>query len=206
MRRIVGPLWRMTRVAVVLGIAVSLVRLIRKVVAGRPAGEGELPPWRVPAWFRRFVTQRFAPLVIHLGLVGGRRSPWALVEHVGRTSGLVRRTPILPHLVGAHVWVPLPYGRAVHWVRNIEASGHCRMQLHERVYELDEPQVLAPDAVTELPVWQRESALQGPFEVLRLRVFRELPGTLDSVQADAPEVVVEHHEAGQPVANRKRPG
>ena len=116
-----------------------------------------------------------------VGPVSGVGSGGALVEHVGRRSGTVRRSPILQRMVGDRVLVPLPYGRAVHWVRNIRASGHCHMQLHERVYELDEPQVLAPDAVTELPVWQRESALQGPFEFLRLRIFRTLPGTLDSV-------------------------
>jgi deazaflavin-dependent oxidoreductase (nitroreductase family) len=191
MGRILRLTGRITRLAMLLGIVIVLARLLRRA-SGRQRGRmGELPPWRGPAWFRHFVTYRFDPLVMGLGLVGGRRSPWAMIEHVGRRTGTVRRTPILPHVVGDHVLVPLPYGRAAHWVRNIQASGHCRMQLHERVYELDEPQVLAPDAVAELPAWQRESALQGPYEFLRLRIFRTLPGTLESVPADASGVTPE---------------
>lgn len=183
-------LWRVARLAVVLGVAIVMVRFVRELVAERPVASGELPAWRGPAWLRHFVTERFDPLVVRLGLVGGRRSPWAFVEHVGRRSGTVRRTPILPTVVGDHVLIPLPYGRAAHWVRNIQASGHCRMQLHERVYELDEPQVLAPDAVTELPVWRRGRVSAVPYEYLRLRVFREQPGTLDSVPTPDREVAV----------------
>lgn len=191
MGRILRLARRIARLAVPVGVALVLVWLLRQASARRRTRTGELPPWRGPAWFRHFVTHRFDPLVMGLGLVGGRRSPWALVEHVGRRTGTVRRTPILPHTVGDHVLVPLPYGRAAHWVRNIQASGHCRMQLHECVYELDEPQVLAPDAVTELPAWQRGSALQGPFEHLRLRIFRTQPGTLESVPADTSGVTPE---------------
>ncbi len=68
---------------------------------------------RLPA-LRRFVTHRFNPVVVRLGLVGGRRSFWAMIEHVGRTSGTVRRTPVLPRFTETAAYIPLPYGTDVH--------------------------------------------------------------------------------------------
>ena len=91
---------------------------------------------------RGFVTHRFNPLVMGLGLAGGRRSPWAVLEHVGRSSGSTYYTPILPVTAGDYAFVRLTYGTDVHWVRNVQAVGHCRMQAHETIFELDEPAII----------------------------------------------------------------
>jgi deazaflavin-dependent oxidoreductase (nitroreductase family) len=186
MGRLVGTMRRVVRLLMVIAAIATLLRLVRRLQGASSVGAGSAPGWRGPAWFRHLVTNRFNPFVVRHGLVGGRRSPWAFIEHRGRKSGTVRRTPILPSVVGDHVAVPLPYGRNAHWARNVLASGHCRMQLHERVYELDEPQVLAASDVAELPAWRQPSSARRGLEYLRLRVFSVQPGTLDTVEAQAP--------------------
>lgn len=177
-RRIIGRLTRLSLLGAVLAGALGIIRSRRMVQGGE---QGELPRLRGPQRLRRFVTERFDPLVSRLGLVGGARSPWAMLEHIGRTSGTVRRTPVLPQVVGSHMLIPLPYGRGVHWAQNVLAAGHCRVQLHEHVIELDEPQVLHPSEVSELPDWRKLSISGMPMEYMRLRVFHRRPGTLDTV-------------------------
>lgn len=176
MRRLLGRPARLVLAAAILTGAFGIIRSRRAVQDGTRAG---IPVLRGPTRLRRFVTERFNPLVSRLGLVGGQRSPWGMLEHVGRTSGTVRRTPVLPHVVGAHMLIPLPYGRGVHWVRNVLAAGHCRVQLHGHVVELDEPQVLHPSSVTELPDWRKLSVSGTPMEYLRSRIIGREPGTLD---------------------------
>ena len=173
----------LVRLLLAVAAVAALLRLIRRLQGDRGAEAGAPPGWRGPAWLRHAVTNRFNPFVARYGLVGGRRSPWAFVEHVGRKSGTVRRTPILPHVSGDHVVVPLPYGHNAHWARNILAAGHCRLQFHEQVYELDEPQVLPATEVSELPTWRRRSLSGQDMEYLRLRVFRVRPGTLVDIEA-----------------------
>ena len=96
------------RLLLVVFAMAALLQLVRRLQGDRGTGTGAPPGWRSPAWLRQLVTNRFNPLVARCGLVGGRRSPWAFVEHVGRKSGTVRRTPILPRVSGDHVVVPLP--------------------------------------------------------------------------------------------------
>ena len=159
---------RLALVALMLTVGAALLRFV-------PGPE----PW--PDWYRRLV-RRTNPIAYRLGLVGGRRSPLASVEHVGRKSGTLRRTPVWAFVTSDHVIVGLPYGRDVNWVRkNVMASGHCRIQIHSQVYELDEPQVRGsaelPERarVAQAPVQQRDGVPAAP----RLR---RPAGTLDSVR------------------------
>jgi deazaflavin-dependent oxidoreductase (nitroreductase family) len=157
---------RLALVALMLTVGATLLRFV-------PGPE----PW--PDWYRRLV-RRTNPIAYRLRLVGGRRSPLASVEYVGRKSGALRRTPVWAFVTSDHAIVGLPYGRDVNWARNVMASGHCRMQIHGQVYELDEPQVRGSAELTELPEW-RKRQFSSTMEYLRLRVFRVQPGTLDSV-------------------------
>lgn len=186
-RRLLGRVARLALVGASVAGALGIIRSRRAVQAGARLA---IPGRRGPGWLRRLVTDRFNPLVSRLGLVGGQRSPWAMLEHVGRTSGTLRRTPVLPRIVGSHMLIPLPYGRGVHWVCNVLAAGHCRVQLHEHVIELDEPLVLHPAEVTELPDWRKLSISGVPMEYLRLRVFSRRPGTLETLTPVAAAVAV----------------
>ena len=185
-RRSVGRLARLALVGAVLAAAAGIIRS-RRLLQGREPGA--LPRRRGPEWLRRFVTERYNPVMVRLGLIGGKRSAYGLLEHTGRRSGTVRRTPVLPHVVGSHMLIPLPYGRGVDWVQNVQAAGHCRVQLHEHVIELDEPQVQHPSEVEEVPDWRKLSVSGVPMEYLRLRVFSRRPGTLDTVAPGAHDVV-----------------
>jgi deazaflavin-dependent oxidoreductase (nitroreductase family) len=133
---------------------------------------------------RRFVSHRFNPLVVRFGMVGGRRSPWSFIEHVGRRSGTTYRTPVLPLRDGTRVFIPLPYGDDVQWALNVRAAGHSRLQRHATVLELDEPVVVSPHEVTPLPAWYRSLIARRGMQYLRLNVLRELPGSLDPDVAD----------------------
>lgn len=65
--------------------------------------------------------------------------PLAEVEHVGRRSGRVRRTPILAWRDRDRVTVALTYGPDVDWLKNLEIAGGGRMRLHTRVLALGAP-------------------------------------------------------------------
>ncbi len=126
---------------------------------------------------RHVVTHRFDPLVTRLGLVGGRVSRWAMLEHVGRVSGVIHRTPVYPRLAATTIYIPLPYGADVQWVQNVMAAGHCRMQLHERVYELDEPRIVPGDEVEEFTPAGRAFARWIGAKYLALHRLSDVAGT-----------------------------
>lgn len=67
--------------------------------------------------------------------------PWfGVLEHVGRTSGVVRRTPLnIFRRDGEHWVIALTYGPNVQWLNNVEAAGGCRVQVMGRWHRLVEP-------------------------------------------------------------------
>ena len=56
----------------------------------------------------------------------------ALLETIGRRSGLVRRTPICDGQEGDTFWLVVQHGRRTHYVRNIEANPHVRVRSGSR--------------------------------------------------------------------------
>ena len=75
----------------------------------------------------------------------------------------------------------MPLGDRSEWARNVLAAGHCRMQLHDVVYELDEPVLLDP---TEVPDVAAPVAWLGErlgWKDLIVHRFGERPGTLELV-------------------------
>jgi deazaflavin-dependent oxidoreductase (nitroreductase family) len=89
---------------------------------GRAVGRAATRIARVPipervARFNRRVTNPIARLV------AGWLPPFALVEHVGRTSGRTYRTPVWAFSRDRGLVVALTYGAATDWVRNVLASG-----------------------------------------------------------------------------------
>ena len=53
---------------------------------------------------------------------------WATIEHVGRTSGRRYRTPVAVLSSGSLLIVPVPFGGATQWVRNVLAAGDCTIR------------------------------------------------------------------------------
>lgn len=76
------------------------------------------------------------PFLVQRGISGVGRAEVGTLEHVGRSSGTVRLSPVHPVLAGDSVRITVPLGLQSEWARNVLAAGHCRMQLHGTVYEL----------------------------------------------------------------------
>jgi len=67
---------------------------------------------------------------------------FAMVTHLGRRSGAVRRTPvnIFPHGVGYAI--ALTYGRDSEWVKNVVAAGGCVVETRGRRIRLTHPSIV----------------------------------------------------------------
>ena len=114
------------------------------------------------------VAPRINGFVKRHNLAGGARSPLALVRHVGRRSGRVYATPVAVHRQGRLFFVPLTYGPAADWCRNVLAAGTCSMRLHGAELRLVEPRLVAREQLVSR--WQVFYRLTGHREFLRLRV------------------------------------
>jgi deazaflavin-dependent oxidoreductase (nitroreductase family) len=142
---------------------------------------------------RGFVTHRLDPLVLRLGLAGGRVSRWATVEHVGRISGTTYHTPIYPMTFDDHVYVLLPLGTDTQWARNVQAAGHCRMQLHETILDLDEPAIVPASENPTLPAWLAGALGRAGRPYLRLHILDRVPAAFTrDVPASATAATEEH--------------
>jgi deazaflavin-dependent oxidoreductase (nitroreductase family) len=99
------------------------------------------------------------------------RLPWfGVLEHVGRRSGVVRRTPLNVFPRGDGVWVvALTYGPEVEWLRNIEAAGRCRFLVRGRWIAMERPRRFRDPSRRAVP-WVVRLALA----VLRVEWFVEL--------------------------------
>jgi len=180
----------MRRVVRVLAIASVVAGVTLIVVAWRQSRLGDgagRPSLATPMRpLRGFVARRFNPLVVRYGLVGGRRSPWALIEHVGRRSGTTYRTPILPRRVPDGFEIPLPYGADAQWVQNVRAAGHARLQVHETICELDSPEIVVAAETLSLTRYERWRGEKLGYRYLRVRSVDERPGTFAGTAGAGP--------------------
>jgi deazaflavin-dependent oxidoreductase (nitroreductase family) len=97
--------------------------------------------------------------------------PWfGVLEHVGRRSGTVRRTPLMAFQRDGGRWiVALTYGDDVQWLKNVMASGGCRILSRRRWHTLAEPRQFTDPSRRDMPAPVR-LALAG----LRVDQFVEL--------------------------------
>jgi deazaflavin-dependent oxidoreductase (nitroreductase family) len=73
-------------------------------------------------------------------LVAGWLPGFAILSHVGRTSGRTYRIPINVFRRGDHYLFALTYGSDVDWVKNVRAAGGCLLRSRGRA----SPPCLAP--------------------------------------------------------------
>jgi hypothetical protein len=59
-----------------------------------------------------------------------RRGPFAAIRVAGRTSGIVRETPIIAAPIAGGFMIELTYGPEVQWYRNVVAAGGCVLVHH----------------------------------------------------------------------------
>ena len=120
---------------------------MRKIVTffAFPAVTGAALVAAVGLWRRNprigtaFVNSVVNPALLRRGLAGYGRSEIGTLEHVGRMSGVRRLTPVHPEPTPAGFRIIVPLGMRSEWARNVIAAGHCRLLLHDQVFDLDEP-------------------------------------------------------------------
>jgi len=119
----------------------------------------------------RAVVRRVAnPVVMRLGLAGGRRSLWGVITVAGRRSGELRSNPVVPHVVGDTVLIPMSFGTDVQWVRNVLAARGGTLRYRGREWRLADPRLVSyGSAAARLP-----ERLARSYERMRVAAFLEL--------------------------------
>jgi hypothetical protein len=140
----------------------------------------------VRAWRRnprigtRFVNAVVNPILVRRRLAGGGHSEIGTIEHVGRSSGIRRFTPIHPEPTKTGFRVLVPLGIKSEWARNVLAAGHCRIHLRDVVFDLDEPVMVAAGDREDLPSAVRRAMSTLGFQYLYLRTFAGQPDREDT--------------------------
>jgi deazaflavin-dependent oxidoreductase (nitroreductase family) len=120
-----------------------------------------------------FVNRIIDPWLVRRGVISGSRGELGLIEHVGRKSGMVRRTPIHPMPTADGFRIIVPIGERSEWAHNVLAAGRCRLLLGQQLLELDEPLLETPAEVPGLPRPVRALFEWLGFRYLRLRTLGE---------------------------------
>jgi deazaflavin-dependent oxidoreductase (nitroreductase family) len=109
--------------------------------AGRPHFSGPI----------RRLAKPFGPVA--RPLAGTRWFPlWAILRHTGRTSGTAYATPVVALRTGDGFIVPLPFGDATQWARNLFAAGGGSLRSAGREYQIGDPQIVEGEAAAvQLP-------------------------------------------------------
>ncbi len=94
----------------------------------------QLPQWL--ARVNRYVTNPIQRLW------AGWAPTFGILEHVGRRSGRVYRTPLTVFPTETGVAILLTYGPDRDWLKNIAAAGGGRMRRYGRTFEVRDPQVM----------------------------------------------------------------
>lgn len=154
-------------------------------VAGLTTGAAIV--WRRnPRLGTRFANDVVNPWLLRRGLAGPTASELGTIEHIGRTSGIRRLTPVHPEPTADGFRIMVPLGEHSEWARNVLAAGHCRLQWRDTVYDLDEPSMIPACDAEHLPRPVRAPMNALGFEYLRLRTFGAKPATLDEAMTTEP--------------------
>jgi len=101
-----------------------------------------VPP---PAWVARAERDVLNPAMRRMAGHG----PYADLEHVGRRTGVVRRTPLRGFVHGDDLYLGLNHGNQPDWCRNVGAAGRCRVKVRGRWYTCADPRVVPFAAVRD---------------------------------------------------------
>jgi len=95
-----------------------------------------------PRWLARINRTLFNPRQVRSG-----RYP--VVTHMGRSSGVVYRTPLDAHPTRDGYVLVVRYGRESDWVRNILASGSATLRIDGDEHRLTAPRLVAQDEAVD---------------------------------------------------------
>jgi deazaflavin-dependent oxidoreductase (nitroreductase family) len=109
-------------------------------VAGRPHHSGPV----------RRLARPFGPIAVRLS--GSRWFPlWAILRHTGRTSGKTYATPVAALATPDGFLIPLPFGDATQWAKNLLAAGRGSIRFAGREHQIAEPRIVDREGVALLP-------------------------------------------------------
>ncbi|MDH3294714.1 MAG: nitroreductase family deazaflavin-dependent oxidoreductase, partial [Acidimicrobiia bacterium] len=101
----------------------------------------------------------------------------SIIEHVGRISGTIYRTPVGTEATDDGFLIMLPYGTRADWVRNVLAAGSAVVTTEGETVAVDQPEILDTAGIADqLP--DGEQRLLKLFNVEHcMRVRRVAAGT-----------------------------
>src|SRR5580765_7617944 len=110
-------------------------------VAGRPRLSGPI----------RAIARPFGPIANRMA--GTRVFPlWAIVRHTGRTSGKAYATPVVARPTPDGFIIPLPFGDATQWAKNLFAAGGGSIRFAGQEHRIVDPELIDLEtAGTHLP-------------------------------------------------------
>jgi deazaflavin-dependent oxidoreductase (nitroreductase family) len=104
-------------------------------VAGPPRRSGPI----------RAIARPFGPIAKRVA--GTRLFPlWAILRHTGRTSGKAYATPVVALRTPDGFMIPLPFGDATQWAKNLFAAGGGSIRFAGREHRISDPQIVDSDA------------------------------------------------------------
>jgi deazaflavin-dependent oxidoreductase (nitroreductase family) len=169
----------------------------------------------IDEWWRQhprigaaYVNRVVDPWLVRQGVIAESGGELGLIEHVGRVSGTIRRTPVHPVATETGFRIVVPLGDHSEWAANVLAAGHCRLQVGPLVHELDEPALVVPTRVEDLPRELARVMEWLGFRYLLLHRYAQHEGALETPPGIVPEPevvpeaapVAEDVPATQPVA------
>jgi deazaflavin-dependent oxidoreductase (nitroreductase family) len=111
-----------------------------KSVAGHPHRSGPI----------RRLARPFGPIAVRLS--GSRWFPlWAILRHTGRTSGKAYATPVAALATRDGLIIPLPFGDATQWAKNLLAAGRGSIRLAGREHQIAEPRIVDREEAAAMP-------------------------------------------------------
>lgn len=131
--------------------------------AGRPRFSGRI----------RALSRPLGPLA--LPLAGKRWLPlYGILRHTGRTSGKAYSTPVVAIRTPDGFLIPLPFGDATQWARNLFAAGGGSLRSAGRDYRIVEPRIIDREDERDLPALVRFlSRRLGLRQFVRVRRIEE---------------------------------
>jgi len=92
------------------------------------------------------------------GRFADRLPGFGIITHVGRKSGRTYRTPVNVFRTPDAFLVALTYGREAEWVKNVLASGRCRLVTRSQKYDLINPNVEHDPGRGQFPISRADSS------------------------------------------------
>ena len=124
---------------------------------------------RTRMWPLLRVATRFVDPVVRP--LAGRLPSFGIIEHHGRSTGRLYRTPVNVFRRDDTFLFFLTYGSDVQWVKNVLAEGGCTIETRGARSKLVGPELVTDPALTPAPPIARfvERHVAGATQYLRMR-------------------------------------